>query len=62
MNEDKKTFLMQLITQLEEELITMSTKLEDNEDIKDDDYEKYDKAIDGLNRLLHNLKEEVYYS
>lgn len=62
MNEDKKTFLLQLITQLEEELLKVSTRLEDNDDIKDDDYEKYDKAIDGLYRLLHNLKEEVYYS
>lgn len=62
MNEDKKTFLLQMITQLEEELITMSTKLEDNENIKDQDFEKYDKAIDGLHKLLSNLKDEVYYS
>jgi len=62
MNDDKKTFLLQMITQLEEELLKMSSRLEDNEDIKDDDYEKYDKAIDGLGRLLHNLKEEVYYT
>lgn len=62
MNEDKKTFLLDLIRQLEEELDTMAINMEDNYNIRDDHWLMYDESIQGLHQLLESLKDQVIYS
>lgn len=63
MNEDKKTFLTQLINQLEIELESFWNKFEDDhENISDEEWEKYDDTFLKLYRMLEGIKEEIYLS
>lgn len=61
-NEDKKTFLMQLIDTLQEEVSVLASHMETNYDIKDEDWDKYELAFQGLHQVLDNLKDEVYFT
>lgn len=62
LSENKKSVLLYLITTIEEEMSLLSCNIEDNPNVSDDEWEKYEEAIDKLYILLRNLKEEVEYS
>jgi hypothetical protein len=62
LNEDKKTFLLELVNTLQEEISVLASHMETNYDIKDEDWDQYELAFQGLHQMLDSLKDEVYYT
>jgi len=58
-SENKRNVLMQIISRIEEELSTFSSKIEDNTNISDDEWTKYEETIDRLYVSLSQLKDEI---
>lgn len=59
--EDKKDSLLDIISQLEDDISSFSSDLECNEDIKDSEYEAYEKTIAALYGVINLLKNEIDY-
>lgn len=60
MDENKTTVLMDLIQQIENEISDLSLAMENNYDIKDVDWDGYEKQIVDIYSIINLLRDEIY--
>lgn len=59
-DEYKSQILCDLIQQIEDNIGDLSMELENNQDIKNPEWELYEKQIGDLYSIIYSLREEIF--